>query len=227
MDIGIVGAGQIGGTLAKRLVGLGHNVAISNSRGPHTLADVAAQSGASPVTAEQAVKGRDIVIFTIPMKNVPDARALFAGVPHDTIVIDTNNYYPRQRDGRIEPIERGMTEGRWVSEQLGRPTVKTFNNINWTRLLNNAQPQGTPGRIAIPVAGDDAAAKAKVLALVDQLGFDGVDAGGLDDSWRQEPKTPCYGADLPADRLKEALAAAKPGRHPDFTGRPGEPTPGH
>ena len=118
-----------------------------------------------------------------------------------------------------------MTEGRWVSEQLGRPMVKAFNSINWLPLLNNGRPKGDPTRIAIPVSGDDAAAKAKLIALLDDLGFDGVDDGGLDNSWRQQPGTPAYGADLPTVGLIEALKQATPVRKPEFTGQPGDPLP--
>ena len=227
MRIGIVGAGHIGGTLTRRLRALGHQVAVANSRGPETLAGLAGETGAEAVTAADAVKGRYIVIFTVPMKDVPALRNLFAEARPDTLVIDTGNYYPRQRDGRIEPIEAGTTEGRWVSDQIGRPTVKAFNAINWARLLNDGRPAGDAARIAIPVAGDDAAAKAKAIALIDELGFDGVDAGGLDESWRQEPGKPAYGADLPRTGLLAALQRATPERAPEFSGRPGDPQPRH
>src|SRR5208282_6756191 len=116
-------------------------------------------------------------------KNVPKLPAdLFAGVPDSVVVVDTGNYYPQQRDGRIDGIEAGGTESRWVAQQLRRPVVKAFNNIYAQHLLELGQPKGTTGRIALPVAGDDPAAKAVVLRLVDELGFDGVDGGTLDES---------------------------------------------
>ena len=105
---------------------------------------------------------------------------LLADVPDHVVVVDTGNYYPRQRDGRIEAIEAGLPESQWVAQQLGRPVIKAFNNIYARHLLELGRPKGSPGRIALPVAGDDEAAKAIVLKLVDELGFDGVDAGGLD-----------------------------------------------
>ncbi len=132
------------------------------------------------------------------------------------IVIDTGNYYPQQRDGRIDGIEAGTTESRWVSQQLGRPVIKAFNNIYAEHLLKNGSPAGTPGRIALPIAGDDAAAKAVVLKLVDELGFDGVDAGGLDDSWKQQPGTPVYGTDLDAEGVRRALSEARRDRAPEW-----------
>jgi predicted dinucleotide-binding enzyme len=224
MRIGIIGAGQIGGTLARRLSALGHDVSIANSRGPASLAALASETGAGPVTVEQAARAGDVVIVTIPVKNIPQLpAALFNGVPDEVVVVDTGNYYPQQRDGRIDPIERGITESRWVSEQLRRPVVKAFNNIYAQHLLERGKPKGAAGRIALPVAGDDKRAKDVVIRLLDQLGFDGVDAGSLDESWRQQPGTPVYGTDLDARGVRKALAEAKPERGPGF--RAEEATP--
>lgn len=217
MDIGIIGAGHIGGTLARRLTALGHNVFVANSRGPETLADLARETGATPVTAYEAARRGEIVIVTIPEKNIPKLpRDLFKGVPEDVVVVDTGNYYPQQRDGRIDGIEEGSTESRWVSEQLGRPVVKAFNNIYADHLLRLGRPAGTAERIALPVAGDDKQAKAKVLDLIDELGFDGVDAGSIDESWRQQPDTPVYGTDFDAEGVKRGLAEASAERKPEW-----------
>jgi 8-hydroxy-5-deazaflavin:NADPH oxidoreductase len=209
MRIGIIGAGQIGGTLARRLTALGHEVSIANSRGPESLAAFAKETGARPVTVQQAAGAGDVVIVTIPMKNIPRLPAgLFDDVPDSVVVVDTGNYYPQQRDGRIDAIEDGTTESRWVSERLGRPVVKAFNNIYARHLGERGKPKGAPGRIALPVAGDDRRAKEIVIQLLDQLGFDGVDAGNLDESWRQQPGTPVYGTDLDAEGVRKALAGA-------------------
>lgn len=217
MDIGIIGAGQIGATLTRRLTELGHTVYVANSRGPETLADLARETGAQPVTPYEAARRGEIVIVTIPEKNIPKLpRDLFAGVPDDVVVVDTGNYYPQQRDGRIEGIEEGTTESRWVSDQLGRPVVKAFNNIYADHLLRRGRPAGTPGRIALPVAGDDPQAKAKVISLLDELGFDGVDAGSIDESWRQQPDTPVYGTDYDVEGVKRALSEASPERKPEW-----------
>src|ERR671918_641276 len=210
MKIGIVGAGNIGGTLTRRLSALGHEVSVANSRGPETLAELTAETGATAVSVRDAVRGVDLVVVTIPEKNVPHLRAgLFAAVDSGVVVVDTGNYYPRTRDGRIEAIEAGMPESRWVEQQLGRPVVKAFNNIFAQHLLELGRPGGTPGRIALPVAGDDGAAKAAVLQLVDELGFDGVDAGGLDESWRQQPDTPVYTTDFDVQGVRRALSEAR------------------
>jgi 8-hydroxy-5-deazaflavin:NADPH oxidoreductase len=217
MKIGIIGAGRIGGTLARRLAALGHEVSIANSRGPETLAALADETGAKAVTPEQAARAGDVVVVTIPLKSIPRLPAgLFAGVPDDVVVVDTGNYYPQQRDGRIDAIERGTTESRWVAERLGRPVVKAFNNIYARHLLEQGKPRGAAGRIALPVAGDDRRAKEVVIRLLDELGFDGVDAGSLDESWRQQPGTPVYGTDLDAAGVRKALAEAKPERTAAF-----------
>lgn len=217
MRIAIIGTGNIGGTLTRRLTQLGHLVSIANSRGPQSLRDLAAETGAHPGTVSEVVQDAEIIIVTIPEKNIPQLPAdLFAAVPADVVVIDTGNYYPKQRDGRIEAIENGVPESRWVEMQLGRPVVKVFNNIYAKHLLEKGLPPGTPGRIALPVAGDVAAAKAKVIQLVEELGFDAVDAGGIDESWRQQPGTPCYTTDLDLQGLSRALSAASPTRTTDW-----------
>jgi predicted dinucleotide-binding enzyme len=209
MHIGIIGAGNIGGALTRRLRALGHSVSVANSRGPATLSELAAETGATPVSVRQAARGQDLVIVTIPQKNVPQLPAnLFAPTLTDVVVVDTGNYYPQQRDGRIDAIEAGMTESRWVSLQLQRPVVKAFNNIMAQHLLELGRPAGAEGRIALPVAGDNASAKLTVQRLIDELGFDAVDAGSLDESWRQQPGTPVYGTDLDAAGVRRALAEA-------------------
>jgi hypothetical protein len=207
MNIGIIGAGNIGSALAVRLVSLGHSVHIANSRGPDTLKDVAQKTGATPVTAQEAARHGDIIVVTIPLKNIPQLpKDLFADVAADVPVIDTSNYYPILRDGRMPELETGdLTESEWVQQHLGRPVVKVFNNIHAEHLETKGVPAGTAGRIALPVAGDDAAARQKVMALVEELGFDAVDDGNLHASWRQQPGTPSYGADLPADKLRALL----------------------
>jgi predicted dinucleotide-binding enzyme len=224
MKIGIIGAGQIGGTLTRRLTQLGHEVSVANSRGPESLADLARETGAKAVTVHEAARAGEVVIVTIPMVKVRDLpKDLFAGVPESVVVVDTANYYPRQRDGRIDEIEAGMPESRWVEKQLGRPVVKAFNNIYARHLMEKGKPKGAPGRIALPVAGDDKRAKEIVIRLLDELGFDGVDAGGLDESWRQQPGTPVYTTDFDAEGVRRALAQASPERRPEWRATPNSP----
>ena len=217
MKIGIIGAGQIGGTLTRRLRKLGHEVFVANSRGPQSLAHLAKETGAKAVAVKEAAQAGDIVIVTIPESNIPGLpKDLFAGIPQKVVVIDTGNYYPRQRDGRIAEIESGVAESRWVERQLGRPVIKAFNNIYAQHLMEFGRPEGAANRIALPVGGDDPGAKAVVMKLVNELGFDAVDAGPLDESWRQQPGTPVYATDFNAEGVRKALADASKSRPPQF-----------
>jgi predicted dinucleotide-binding enzyme len=212
-EIGIIGAGNNGGTLTRRLAALGHEVFVANSRGPETLRDLAAETGATAVSVTDAARNKDVVII-ITEKNILDLPDdLFAGT--GDVVVDTGNYYPQQRDGRIEAIDDGMVESRWVEQQLGRPVIKGFNNIYADHLRDSGRPAGTPGRIALPVAGDDESAKAVVMQLIDELGFDAVDAESLDQSW------------APAARHPRLHHRPRRGRRakPPVGGKPGARTP--
>jgi 8-hydroxy-5-deazaflavin:NADPH oxidoreductase len=212
MKIGIIGAGNIGGNLTRRLTALGHEVSVANSRGPQTLTALADETGATPVTAADAARGARIVVVTVPLKAVPGLPAgLLDGAEAGAAVIDTGNYYP-QRDGRIVAIEDGLPESRWTEQQIGHPVIKAFNGTYAQDILDKGRPQGSPGRQALPVAGDDPEAKQAVRDLIDELGFDTVDAGGLDESWRQQPGTPVYGNQGDADAIVKALGAASPER---------------
>ncbi|MFG2629889.1 NADPH-dependent F420 reductase [Streptomyces sp. NPDC048473] len=213
MKIGIIGAGNIGGNLTRRLTALGHDVSVANSRGPQTLTALAEETGATPVTAAEAARGAQVVVVTVPVKAVPALPSGFLdGAAEGAVVIDTGNYYPQQRDGRIAAIEDGLAESRWTEEQIGHPVIKAFNGTYAQDILANGLPKGSPGRQALPVAGDDAAAKQFVRDLIDELGFDTVDAGGLDESWRQQPGTPVYGHQGDAEAVAKALAEASPER---------------
>ena len=217
MKIGIIGAGNIGGNLTRRLTKLGHEVRVANSRGPESLADLAAQTGATAVHANEAAQGADIVVVTIPEKKVPELdKGFLNGANPGVIVIDTGNYYPQQRDGLIADIEGGTTESRWVSNHIGHPVVKAFNGIYSVNLIEKARPAGAPDRMALPVAGDDPADKKVVMDLIEELGFTAVDAGTIDESWRQQPGTPVYGLVGNSKTIIEALAAASPSRLPEW-----------
>jgi predicted dinucleotide-binding enzyme len=216
MKIGIIGAGEIGGTLTRRLTQLRNQVFVANAHGPSSLAALAKETGAKPVSVREAATAGEVVIVTIPEAKIRDLpKNLFKGVPPDVVVIDTGNYYPLQRDGRIDEIENGMTESRWVATQLGRPVVKAFNTMNYKKLLEQGRPQG-PGRLALPVAGDDPRAKQVVLRMINELGFDGVDAGSLDDSWRQQPGTPVYDKSFDSAGVRRTLAEAHRERLPQW-----------
>ena len=212
MRIGIVGAGAIGATLARGWAQVGHEIAIANSRGPASLTELSALPGIEAVEIGEVAAGREVIVVSIPLIAVPTLPAGLLAAAAGAVVIDTCNYYPRERDGRIAEIEEGMVESRWVERQLGHPVVKTFNTIDSAYLGGMGLPPGSPGRIALPVAGDEPEAKATAMALVDQLGFDPVDSGPIDESWRHQPGAPSYEIEVGADELRVALAAASPER---------------
>ncbi len=217
MKIGIIGAGNIGSALTRRFTAAGHQVFVANSRGPQTLTKLAAETGAKAVNVKEAAHAGEVVVVTIPEKNIPSLPSdLFKDVPASVVVIDTGNYYPRQRDGRIDAFEAGMPESQWVAQQLGRSVIKAFNNIYAARLQNFGLPRGTTGRLALPVAGDDPKAKAIVSQLIDEIGFDPVDAGSLAESWRQQPGTPVYAQDLAVAGVQHALPQASRERPAEF-----------
>lgn len=208
MKIGIIGAGNIGSILAQHFVHLQHEVLIANSRGPETLAEVARETGATPVTLLEAADGVDLLVLTIPLKSVVLLpRNLLAHLPTTSPIIDTGNYYP-PRDGRIAEIDAGRVECEWTSQVLRRPVIKVFNNITADSLRRKGLSKGTRGRIALPVAGNDAALKQKVSSLVEAVGFDALDAGCLSDSWRYQPGTPAYCPDPNAEQLRSLLGRA-------------------
>ncbi len=207
MNIGIIGAGHIGSALAKNLVKLGHHVSIANSRGGDSLAAVAKATGATAVSVQEAARAGEVVVVTIPQKNVPNLpKDLFAGVPESVVVIDTGNFYPGLRDGALAPLD--SVDSEWVATQLGRPVIKVFNSIYAGSLAEKGSPKGTAGRIALAVSGDDARAKKTVLDLVDALGFDPIDYGSLAESWRQQIGSPGYCKDLDKAKLAAARESA-------------------
>lgn len=208
--IGLIGAGHIGSQVARLAVKSGYDVVISNSRGPQTLTELVKELGphARAGTVEDAARsGDEFVVVTIPLGR-------YESVPVEPvagkIVIDTNNYYP-QRDGQIPELDRETaTSTELLQRHLPKSkVVKGFNHIYARELTEHGQPKGSPNRRALVTAGDDAAAKAKFAALLDQFGFDTVDAGAAKDSWRIQPGTPAYGPRRNAEELRADLAAAK------------------
>ncbi|MCV0413790.1 MAG: NAD(P)-binding domain-containing protein [Brevundimonas sp.] len=208
MQIGTIGSGLIGGTVARLAARAGHEVLISNSRGPETLQGLADEIGARAVTAEEAATAADIVVLSIPQGVVRILTpALFAATPATAAIVDTGNYYPSVRDGLVPEIEDGLLDSEWVQARIGRTVVKAFNMIKASSLAERGQGAGAAERIAISIAGDDAEAKTKVAILIDQIGFDVVDAGALSESWRMHPGTIGYCNNYDALTLGAALAA--------------------
>ncbi len=213
MKIGIIGAGNIGSTLARKLTSAGHAIRIANSRGPQTLTELAEETGAKAMTAQEAPQGVDIVILSIPFAKLTLLKELLAALPRKVVVADTSNYFPI-RDGQVPAIDRGQVESLWVSEQIGHPVIKAWNNVLAVTLANKGLPARAEGRIALSVAGDDPVAKKTVMSLVEDTGFDAIDGGTLAESWRQQPITSAYCSELTADKLRAALATADRARAP-------------
>lgn len=213
MKIGILGAGAIGTTLARRLSEAGHEIKVANSRGPESISPDIVAAGARAVEAPDVVTDIDVLIISIPLSRVPEITPLITTLPAEAVIVDTSNYYPR-RDGRIQALEEGQVESLWVTEQLGRPVAKAWNAIPAESFANNAKPAGDPDRIAIPVAADRDHDKQVAMALVEETGFDAVDAGSLVDSWRQQPGAPTYCTNLTRQEIPNALAAAEKARLP-------------
>src|SRR3954454_17056467 len=213
MKIGILGAGHIGKTLARKLAAAGHHVKVANSRGPETIEAEALSSGAHSVVTPEAVQDVDVVILSIPLNRIPPIASLVGNLPAEIVIIDTSNYYPF-RDSRIDAIEAGQVESLWVAEQLGRPVVKAWNSIGSDSFARKGTAPGSPGRIALPVAADREADRKVGMQLVEDTGFDAFDAGTLAESWRQQPGAPCYCTDLTKEELPNALASAERARLP-------------
>lgn len=208
MKIGIIGTGAIGGTLAKKISDAGHQVKVANTRDMATLKEIAADLGAEAATLEDVVNDVEVIILSIPTKAYKDLpETLFQNVPEAVPILDTANYY-QLRDGEM-PELTGKVESIYVSEVLGRPVVKIFNNMLAYTLEHKGKQAGETGRIAISVAGDNEEHKKIVAGLVDQIGFDTVDGGSLAESWRQELGSPAYCTDLSKAEMKEALELVK------------------
>ena len=216
--LGLIGSGHIGSTVAKLAVDAGHDVVVSNSRDPETLQDLVASLGprARAATSQEAAEAGDLIVLTIPLKNVDRVPA---GALRDKIVIDTSNYYP-QRDGQIAALDdQSSTTSELVQSLLpGSRVVKGFNNLNYLHLGSLQRPSGSPERSVLAIAGDDAEAKAEVVLFLDSIGYDAYDAGSLADSWRFDVGTPAYGRPYntdttgafppPADSGRQATAEA-------------------
>ena len=206
MNIGIIGSGNIGSALAQHLKSIGHQVMIANSRGPESLQDLAVQTGAIPVTVEEAIIGNDLVIIAIPEKAIPNLPKTMLAASK-AIIVDAGNYYP-SRDGKNTGIEGGLTDSKWVEHEIGHSVIKAFNNIVSQSLVSRAVPAGSPNRIALSVAGDDDKNKQVVMGIIEQIGFDAIDGGPISESWRQQPGEPAYCQDLQKEALQTALEKA-------------------
>lgn len=211
MRFGIIGTGPIGSTISKKLVKNEHDVKIADARGIERLEGK--EIAGTPVRVEDAIKNIEVLIISLPIEAMPSIQNIINQVGKEVIIVDTSNYYPF-RNGKIEEIENGMVESIWVSNQLGRPVIKAFNNLLAYTLENKGKSEESGGRIAMAVSGNDPAQKQVVMDIVYELGFDAVDNGSLSDSWRQQPGTPAYCTELTKDELTKALGKANKEKAP-------------
>lgn len=208
MEIGFIGAGELGSLLASKLIKLGHTVSIANSRGPASLKQLAAEIGAEAATVEEVMKNKEVIIVSLPQKSIRDLpQSVFEQLPEDVIVIETGNYYPGIRDGAIPELDQSGIDSLWVQRQLGFPVVKVFNSILATSLKDLGRPNGEKDRIAIAVSGDNLKSKEVVFKLVDELGFDAFDIGPIAQSWKQQPGSSIYCRDITLGELKKRADA--------------------
>jgi 8-hydroxy-5-deazaflavin:NADPH oxidoreductase len=192
MNIGVIGPGDIGEAIIRKLRDAGYPVKVANSRGPESLKDLAAKTGAIPASVEQVVQDVDMLFIAVPQKAIPELpKGLLNKAKQETIVIDVGNYYPF-RDGRIDELENGLTESVWVERQIGWPVVKVLNTVIAKALAEAGRPAGSRDRVAFPISGDNSKAKEIVAQLIDRIGFDSVDGGTIAESWRQQPGSPAY-----------------------------------
>jgi 8-hydroxy-5-deazaflavin:NADPH oxidoreductase len=209
MKIGIIGAGQIGGALIRQYSKAGHNVKMANASGTEKLKSLALETGASAVKLAEVVIDVDVIVISIPLIGILKLpQYLFKNTSANTTIVDTCNYYPI-RDGLIEDIQNGTPESVWVSNQLQRPVIKAYNNILSRSLVASGLPKGAASRLALPIAGDDKQSKDLVSILVDDSGFDSLDYGSLQDSWKQQPGSPVYCTDLTLTQLKKSIVKAR------------------
>jgi predicted dinucleotide-binding enzyme len=207
-QIAIIGAGVVGTALATRLIHVGYSVSISNSRGPDSLSEIGRTTGAVPLSIERAVSKADVVVLAVPMSGISLLQPILQSCMHPgMILIDACNYYP-SRDGNIQLLDDGMTESVWTSKILSFPVVKALNNIIALNIAPSARPKGSPKRIALPVAGDDDESVAVVMELLETMGFDALNSGPLEDSWRQQPGQPAYCTEPNLKELMTLLSLA-------------------
>ena len=203
MNIGIIGIGAIGGTIARKLAKAGHTVKVANNHGKEAVKDFAEEIGAIPSDLSEISDGIEALVISIPYAAIPSLpESVFHNLPADAFIIDTGNYYPEIRDAEIEGLGSGQVESVWLSNQISKPVIKTFNNLLAHSLAEFGKEKGAEGRLTMQVAGDDEKQKKLVMELVDQCGFDPYDAGKLEESWKMQPTAAGYCCDYTLDELK-------------------------
>jgi len=213
MEIGIIGVGHIGKTLALKLAEAGHKVVVANSSGPENIDKATLATGAKAVTAKEAVENKEVIILSIPLNRIPEIAPLLESVSEEVTVIDTSNYYPA-RDHKIDSIESGLVESEWVAKQLGRTISKAWNAIGAPSFESKGKPSGALDRFAIPFSADRDNDRKIITQLIEETGFDAYYTGSIADSWRQQPGAPIYCTDLTAKEMKDLIYTAERERLP-------------
>jgi 8-hydroxy-5-deazaflavin:NADPH oxidoreductase len=209
MKIGVIGAGVIGKTLARKFSAAGHNVTLADAKGVASIQEIADWAKVTPVEVDDVAENVDVLVISIPFGRIPDlAKTLEGKIADNVVIVETTNYWPN-RDAKVKAVENGMVNSVWVQEQFGRPVVKAFSNIGAYSLAVEGRSKGSKDRIALAVSGDEQRSKDVVLYLVDDAGFDALDAGLLEDSWRQQACSPAYCTDLTLAELIKARASAE------------------
>jgi predicted dinucleotide-binding enzyme len=205
MRFGFIGAGPMALNIAKKLAKNGHDIKIADARGIERLEGK--ELAGKPVSVEEVITDIDVLIVSIPFNALPSIRSVIEQVGEEVVIVDTSNYYS-VRDNNIEEIKNGMVESVWVSQQLGRPIIKAFNNLLAYTLEYKGTPEGTSERLAIAIAGDNQSHKQIIMNVVNEVGFDPLDGGSLGESWRQQPGTPGYCTELTKEELTAAMKRA-------------------
>ena len=201
MKVSVIGVGAIGGTIAKKLSKAGYKVSVANSRGKSSVEKFAEEIGAEARDIESISKDADVLILSIPFGAIPKlSKDIFINLPKSSIIVDTSNYYPEIRK---EDFDESKPESLWVSEQIGRKVIKSFNTILGYTLQNLGKNDNEKNRIAIQIAGDDEEQKKIVMKLINDCGFDPYDNGNLENSWTQQPNSAGYCCDYTCDELKK------------------------
>ncbi|WP_415363808.1 hypothetical protein L1F34_000138 [Mammaliicoccus lentus] len=205
MNIGIIGAGPIGVTISEKLYNLGHNIKIADVRSVSYLENKKFKGKA--VEIDEVIKHVDILIISIPTQVIPTIKPYISNISDDVIVVDTSNYYPF-RDGNIKELNDGTVESEWVSEAIGKPVIKAFNNLLAYTLKNKNSTEENEEKIAMAISGDNTEDKKIISELIQSIGFDTVDSGEIKNSWRHQPGTPAYCTELNTEELEIALKVA-------------------
>lgn len=202
MRIGIIGIGAVGGTLARKLVMAGHDVKVANSRGKDAVKGFANEIGAKASDLYDISNNLDVLILSVPYTAIEHLKQnALSTLSDDVIVVDTANYYPEIRGSAIKGLGNGEVESMWLAKQINHSVIKTFNTLLAESLSNRGKERGEVGRLAMQIAGDSVEQKEKVKELIEECGFDPLDIGSIEESWKMQPNSAGYCCDYTVEEL--------------------------